>query len=117
LRHEIFFHARLSNVQRRIDEQHERERGHPRLGEKRGGQRALERQRDRRDSQQARDPDRAPHRRKVPHRAQYSAEQHAAEVLRLRLTLNRYIVTSLHRYNVESASPYVKSLKRYIVKW
>ena len=35
----------------------------------------------------SRHPDRAPHRREVPHRTRHSPESHAAEVLRLHLAL------------------------------
>ena len=49
--------------------------------EKRGRQLAAQRQGDRRDPERARHSDRPPHRREIPHRAEHSAEQHAAEVL------------------------------------
>ena len=80
-RDEIFFHSGLPDLDRRIDEQHEREGGDPGPGEKRGRERAAERQGDRRDPRRARHPDRPAHGGEIPDRAEYSAEQHAAEVL------------------------------------
>jgi RNA polymerase sigma-54 factor len=50
--------------------------------EKRGRQRAAQRQGDRRDPERARHPDRPPHGREISHRAEHPAVEHAAEVLR-----------------------------------
>ena len=81
-----FFTPGYQTAERRIDEQHQRERSDHGSGERRRGQRAAERQGNRRDPEQARHPDRAPHGRQIPDRAEYSAEQYAAEILSLRLS-------------------------------
>src|SRR5205823_14492565 len=86
------FHIRLSNRDRRITEQRQRERGDSRPREARERQRAVERSRDGRDSRRARHSDRPAHRGQVPRRTKYSAQPHAAEILR------RSVSDSLKRY-------------------
>ena len=96
-----FFTPGYQTATWRIDEQHQRERSDHGSGEKRERQHAAERQGDRRDPEQTRHPDRPPNCGEIPHRAEYSAEQHAAEILTLaaisgRATLEFFQISRLH---------------------